>query len=470
MLSSLLLALAPAAQAVPPAPDTALLAMTRDGVRVEVVQAPAVGALEVRTPWGLLRTPLDPVAVVLRTPRAAPWRMELAADPGHDLGPSIDALASDGRLGELLAMWQMLDERVRAVEPGARESLDAAELAEYERRREELLRATRALESWGTRLDPLPGDLTRAERVEELWDLTRQAPGPAALLPGTRLLDEIILGQGGVGDLQLSLTALRDGLRASNPCVRRVAAKISGKELISEPAQNAMVLVASLEDEHPVARDGAADGSVRVWPDLAREYWTDTLLRWREPFRTRAAWHLVDHLPFDAAAPLVAALASEDVRPGQRVEVNEQITITVVTGSRKPNQYFVRTRPTATPSSLTGSAGLFLPSGTGSPASAARGGPPAAGSSAPPSGTGGGECPSGAAVTGGSGNLIEDGIGSAGLVPRALTNRSANKVTRLEDGVRAALTRALARLAGEGRERDRDAWLAWFAKQSARQP
>jgi hypothetical protein len=59
-------------------------------------------------------------------------------------------------------------------------------------------------------------------------------------------------------------------------------------------------------------------------------------------------------------------------------------------------------------------------------------------------------------------------------VPRGLTNGSTAKVSKVNTALTEALERALARLANDGEERDREAWIAWYeaklAKEAANQP
>lgn len=329
MVVLLAVALFAAPQAQPTPPETIPIAMTRGGVRVEVSEKPQPGALEVVTAFGVLYTPLDPIAIVLDTPRRDRWRKELESNASLALAPMIERYRAEGRVAELLEMIPLLESRLHEDELSR----------EAEARRDELLAATRALAHWGENLDPLPGSLSRGERVEELWKRANKADGASCLLPGARLLGEITAGGSGVGDHQLPISALRDGMRSKNPYLRRIAFQISGKQMIFDGGQNTLILLASLKDEHLVARDGAADSIVQVWPGQAREYWTDVLMRWTDQARARAAWHLVDHLPMEASSPVVGAIASRDKRMGQRFQVGD-LTLTVVSRKRRPVERF----------------------------------------------------------------------------------------------------------------------------------
>jgi hypothetical protein len=413
MTLALALVFLAAPQAAPQASiDTLQIAMTRGGVRLEVAAKPAPGSREVKTAFGVFHTPLDPVAIVMESPRRARWRSELEANPALSLMPTIAALHADGRIAELIEMIPVLEARL----------LEDELTSKAEHRRDELIAASNAIAEWGEVLDPLPGDLTREERLIALWKRARSAEGASALLSGARLIFEVTPGGAGVGDHQLNLSQLREGLRSRNPYLRRIAAQISGKQLIFETGQNAMILMASIEDKHVVARDGAADGIVRVWPGQAREYWTDILLRWEDEYRGRAGWHLVDHLPREAAAPVVGVVAASGERVSRRFEVGD-ITLSVVSERRKPSKFFGG----STSAAASAAAGDCLGSGVG--------------------------------FSGGAANGVTQGVGR---VPRGLTNGSTAKVTKVNTALTESLKRALSRLADDGEERDREAWITWY--------
>ena len=183
----------PLAQATPP--DTVPIAMTRGGVRLEVSEKPKPGALDVKTAFGVLYTPRDSVAIVMNSPRRDTWRKELEADPKLSLAPTIARFRAEGRIAELLEMMPVLEARLHENELSR----------EAEARRDELLDATRAIAYWGEALDPLPGSLSRTERLEELWRRAKKAKGHGAMLPGSRLLGEITAGGAGFGDHQLPI-------------------------------------------------------------------------------------------------------------------------------------------------------------------------------------------------------------------------------------------------------------------------
>ena len=423
MALSFALALLAAPQAQATLPDTVPIAMTRGGVRIEVSEKPKPGALEVQTAYGVLYTPRDPVAIVMESPRRDTWRKELEANPNLSLAPTIARFRAEGRIAELLEMMQVLESRLHEEELSR----------EAEARRDELLDATRALAHWGEALDPLPGSLSRGERIEELWKRAKKAKGQHALLPGARLLGEITAGGAGFGDHQLPISALRDGMRSKNAYLRRLAFQISGKQLIYDGGQNSLILIASLDDADVVARDGAADGIVRVWPEQAREYWIDTVLHWTDEQRSRAAWHLVQHLPKEAASPLVGTVAAADAK-SRRYEVGD-LTLTISTAKRRPSRIFF-------------DGGL---NAAGTPRFGAPYNP---------------DCSGGIAVTGGSSPAVTPGL-DAGYVPRALTNGSSAKVTKVSPALTEALQRALDRLADDRVDRDVADWIVWYEERLA---
>lgn len=423
MALSFALALLAAPQAQATLPDTVPIAMTRGGVRIEVSEKPKPGALEVQTAYGVLYTPRDPVAIVMESPRRDTWRKELEANPELSLAPTIERFRADGRIAELLEMMPVLEARLHEVELSR----------QAEARRDELLDATRALAHWGEALDPLPGSLSRSERIEELWKRAKKAKGQHALLPGARLLGEITAGGAGYGDHQLPISALRDGMRSKNPYLRRVAFQISGKQLVYDGGQNSLILIASLDDTDVVARDGAADGIVRVWPEQAREYWIDTVLHWTDEQRSRAAWHLVQHLPDEAASPLVGTVAAAEAK-SRRFDVGD-LTLTISTAKRRPSR-------------------IFFDGSVNAP------GTPRFGAPVNP------DCTGGMTVSGGASPGVTPGL-DGGYVPRALTNGSSAKVTKVSPALTEALQRALDRLADDRVERDVADWIVWYEKRLA---
>jgi len=449
MSFALALAFLAAPQAAPPAStDTLQVAMTRGGVRLEFAAKPAPGSREIKTAFGVFYTPLDPVAIVLESPRRARWRSELETNPKLSLMPTIAALDADGRIAELIDMVPVLEARL----------LEDELTAEAEHRRDELIAASNAIAGWGERLDPLPGDLTREERLIALWKHARSAEGASALLSGSRLLAEVTPGGAGIGVHQLNISQLRKGMRSDNPYLRGIASQISGKQLIFDASQNAWILIASVEDEHVVARAGAADGIVRVWPAQAREYWTDILLRWEDDYRGRAGWHLVDHMPYAAAAPVVGVVAASGQRIGGRFDMGN-LTLSVVSGRRKPSKYFGGLGK-ATGDGSRRLADFVAASALAAPAVAATPARSAPVALAAPAQA---HCPTGGAkIVFGEGMNGTPGGPLGVSIASGLTNGSTAKVSKVSAALTQSLKRALSRLADDSEERNREAWIAWY--------
>ena len=299
-----------------PAPQAAVqsratLAMTKDGIRVEVGDRPAVGSGKVETPFGSYFTPLDTVAVVLTVPRTTTWRAELAANPMTSLLPVIGRINGDGRIADLLELTQNIELLW--------ENSPSDEIARL--RAKELVAASNALWKWGQRLNPVPEKLDQDERVEWLWERVLKSDGPTALLYGGRLMEEVIQAQGGIGDRQVTQTQLSRAMKSKNPYQVRSAAQLAGFEHVMEVQFGAHILYSSIFHQHPVARDGCAVGIAKLYPNHARLYWVDNLFGGKDEHRIRAAWHLVDHLPKQAAGPLVAGLAATTTRVSRQITV-----------------------------------------------------------------------------------------------------------------------------------------------------
>jgi hypothetical protein len=292
-------------QTAPPASvEMMQIAMTRDGVRLEVDAVPEIGARDVSTAFGVFHSPFDPVAVVLEFPRRTHWLQELNADPSQPLMPRIKLLDADCRIAELLELIPILESRIPEDELAVSSQ---SRIAEY-------LAATNALVRWGALLDPLPSRLVRERRVKELWKRTRSADGAWALLIGSRLLAEVA-PRHGVGDDQLSLAELKAGMRARSPYLRCIAMQIGGKQAVLEAAHNAELLIASVEDKHVLARDGAAKGAFESWPRDTKNFWVHVLGSGGSSLeRVRATRHLAHHLKGKARSVLRSALNWRDHR------------------------------------------------------------------------------------------------------------------------------------------------------------
>ncbi len=300
------------------------IAMTRSGVRIEVAEKPASGAREFHTPYGLYFTPLDPVAVVLKAPQQARWRHDLEARPDMDLMAVVEELNADGRLAELIELTAHL------------EQLQADAEGEHQvQRARELVAAGQALQDWGGRLNPVSNKLSTDERVEWLWKQASKIKGPEALLYTGRLMEEVIPGQSGIGVRQITGVDLHRALGSRNPFFARAGAVVAGRQLSMDAMLGAVILDQSILHDNPLVRDGCADGISQLWPNHARQYWADILFRWKDELRIRAAWNLVDHLPDQAEAPLVLAMAAKDSRAGRKISIGG-MTLLVEDRQREP--------------------------------------------------------------------------------------------------------------------------------------
>lgn len=295
---------------LPQDPTPRWLAMTRSGQRIEVVDKPKAGTLEFDTPYGHFFTPRDPVAVILPVSRGDSWQQALQRNPASPLADLIDAFAADGRIDALLALADHLDASA-TVETSVPEGAHAEDLR-FQRDRERIL-IGRALLSWGRRLDPVPAEIARDDRVEWLWQQLLRTKGPASLLYGGRLLQEAEPGQSGVGKRQIAVSELKEALDSADPFDAAVAAHLCSHQMVVEASVGSNILGSSLDHDHPLTRDACAEGIARLWPNHARQYWADVLFRSTDERRIRAAWNLVDHLAEQAEAPLVLAMAAKDI-------------------------------------------------------------------------------------------------------------------------------------------------------------
>lgn len=300
-----------------------ILAMTKDGIRLEVSVAPAVGSSEVMTDFGRYFTPLDPVALVLQPPKRDTWRSELAADPNLSLLPAIGAANGDGRIRDLLDL-------TATIEGLWKQTADAKLRLQ---RSKELVAATQAIWRWGQRLDPVPPKLDRDERVEILWKTLWKTEGPGTLLVGGRLMKEVAQAQGGYGDRQIRLVDIRRGVSSEDPYRIHSAAQVAAFQHMMDVQLGSNILHDTINHEHPVARDGLARAIAQLYPDHARMFWADYLFGGKDHQRIIAAWHLVDHLPKQADGPLVAALASTTTTVSRKITVGG---LTIRVEDRRP--------------------------------------------------------------------------------------------------------------------------------------
>jgi len=278
-----------------------LLAVTEQGVRIQVAEEIPAGSKRIPTGFGLYSTDRDPVARTISVKVELGWLEDLERQPQKSLLPVIQRLEMEGRLAELVAIVPILRSRF-----GEREE----ELSqEAERRHRELLFAIRALERWGEHIDPIPSEKKHEKRIEKLWEAIAHAKGASALLVSGRLLSEIHKTKRGIGNKLISLMDLRKGMKSRSPYVRRASGQVSGREFIVEPHHGELLLLQSIEDRSVLARDGAAMGLAEVWSRDARNFWKHVLGGVGNSFeRIRAARHLVYHAEGEALTQLIYAI------------------------------------------------------------------------------------------------------------------------------------------------------------------
>ncbi len=277
------------AQAVP-----VPIAVTRSGLRVEC-QGAKPGDLLLRTPLGNFSTPLDSVREVVDG--AAQLESLLAlhrAGTLDDLGLAMD-LSTAGQLTAL-----------------------AEHAAAFAERNPESVQPYLILEAWGVRLDPIPRELPSERRVDWLWEKVLGKDWATSVLCGVRLREEVSAAYQAPSERVISISGLRKGLRRSQPQVRRVAARVAGKQ--QEFSLRAPLLLASLEDASPAARDGAALAAGEVQPKAARDYWSRVLALGEPSLRAQAALDLGRHGRGDGIKVLIHVLAAQGKPAGTHFE------------------------------------------------------------------------------------------------------------------------------------------------------
>jgi hypothetical protein len=332
MISTILLTITSvSAQSAANAAVSDWIAMTRDGVQIEVSEKPSKGALEVNTPFGLFRTPLDPVELVFERQRDRSWLMGLRTGNNATLLEAIAVFHDNGQIRALIEVGEV------AVQRGWPEEVRAA---------------LRGLEDWGARLDPVPADLSGEERVEWLWKKIQKRQGLAKLLLSGRLATELTPGGNGFGGRQLGLSDLRKSMKSSDPILQRAGAQFAGVQLMDDPYLLSRLQNMSLYA--PVAsRDRVAQSAVELDFAATREYWVKALLRADDPVRMIAARHLAYELPLYAPKVFALVLSSIGHKAPQRYTFVDH-DIQVVVDRRQPTPLFPSGRAYFGPKPLAG--------------------------------------------------------------------------------------------------------------------
>ncbi len=311
---------APLAQeAEPGSVDPVLLAVTRSGVRIEVTEEPDRGALEIQTPYGVLSTPTDPVAVVVRSSARRDWLDPAYEAPGKASLELIEELRADGRIGELLELAEYAKARWTGPEDGLR-----------------LIAVLAALEHWGARLRMVPSDVDWEDQTEWLWEQIMREKGPRVHLLTGALVDELPVYSDTSTLRRLRSSDLADGRDHRRADVRRATALAEGKQTDADRLRLVFLLDRSLREPHPAVRDAYGWAAFRSWGDVADSFWFMAVTRGKERERIAAAEQLASHGGDRAVDFLAFALSAHEVRTGRRFELAGK-DVQVVKDTKSPS-------------------------------------------------------------------------------------------------------------------------------------
>ena len=307
--------------------DPVLLAVTRSGVRIEVVEEPARGALEIVTAFGVLSTPTDPVAVVLRSTARRDWLGPAYQAPGRASLDLIEDLRADGRIGELMELAEYAKARWAGPEDGLR-----------------LVAALTALESWGARLRLVPPEVDWEDQTEWLWDQILREEGPRVHLLTGALVEQLPVYSGTSTLRRLPSSALATGRDHRRPEVRRAAALAEGKQTDADRLRLVYLLDRSLRESHPAVRDAFGWAASRSWSEVAGSYWFMAVTRGQEAERIAAAEQLASHGDDRAIDYLAFALSAHQQRNGRRFELAGK-DVQVVSDTKSPSSPMLAAAP-----------------------------------------------------------------------------------------------------------------------------
>lgn len=280
-----------------------LVAVTEGGVHIQSIEA-EVGDRQVETPYGLYRTPHDPVVRVVDRAQQIHDLRKLHQDGVLDDETWLQDLSTAGQLEELSrACLETLAQDPQAVLPYS------------------------VLESWGRRLDPVPADTPRDRRIAWLWKQSQGRDFTKAVLGGARLAEEVSFSSQAANERIVLLADLRKALRSNSVVRRRIAAHIAGKQ--QEFSLRETLMEASLLDPVEASRDAAAEGVHSIHAHSARQYWVRNLARGKNPHREAAAWNLGRYGGADGLHGLIHVLAAWNHKTGDRFDFSER-TIWVV--------------------------------------------------------------------------------------------------------------------------------------------
>ncbi len=268
------------------------IAITQSGLHVQCIDA-QVGDRQVQTPFGLLRTPSDPVVEIADGSNQVADFRKLHQQGITDDETWLQDLSTAGQLEELArACLEILAQQPQSIFPYT------------------------FLESWGKKIDPTPPQLPYRKRVSWLWEQASGKDFTKAVLAGAFLLEEISYSSEPDNDRIIRIADLRKALRSKSVVRRRVAAHIAGRQ--QEFSLRETLMLASLTDPVEAARDAAAEGLSGIHPHSARQYWVRNLARGTSYARVAAAWNLGHYGGADGLQALVHVLATWNHKVGQR--------------------------------------------------------------------------------------------------------------------------------------------------------
>lgn len=257
------------------------LAVLDDGTRLPVLEDVQVGTYLVRTPYGILRSQGQQVIAVVDGSKEAALLEPLRA---------LD-----------YALWVQ-----RCSERGLLERLLAEPVEDHNR---EIL--FDALHAWGKRLDPLPSDTKRDDRVEDLWKRLKRADGGhLALVVGA--LEGEISNSSVQNDRKVTLSDWRDIMTDRDPEYRWAATRIAAVQ--QDNSMVVMLLDTSLEDRDLWIRRSSAKALLETDTRGALYRWAYELVTDRNKGTKRQAALLLGEL--GRLYPGIAEDLAEKIREG----------------------------------------------------------------------------------------------------------------------------------------------------------
>ncbi len=287
LLAVFLAQAAPAPQA-PPIP----IAVLQSGQRVECIDA-EIGDREFETPFGLFRSPTDPVEKIVDGAQQAKDLRMLRTKRVLDDFTWLHDLSTAGQLRQLsVACLEVLAQDHQNTYPYV------------------------ILEQWGRQLDPVPAKLDRDKRIAWLWKRVTGKDFTLAVFAGAKIREEVSQSSQAQNERVVSIRQLRNAIRSKNIVQRRVACFVAGRQ--REFSMRELLLETSIVDLLEPVRCAAAEGTHEIHAHSARQYWVRNLARGSGVNRDAAAWNLGHFGGADALNALVHVLAAWEHKPPER--------------------------------------------------------------------------------------------------------------------------------------------------------